>query len=130
MEAELQELVPDEVRSSPLSEIYCLHRSSYKDAPADCFPLDVSKILPRVRRIVSIPSAPRPCPSDGCAKRCVGAWQSLGSLYLLRFRTWAGTWWSPPAAAWSTVTWRASRPGAAGESQGLVVLLNLFPTLM
>jgi len=38
MEAELQELVPDE------------------DAPADCFPLDVSKILPRVRRIVSIPS--------------------------------------------------------------------------
>ena len=54
MEAELQELVPDEVPSSPLSEIYCLHRSSYKDAPADCFPLDVSKILPRVRRIVSI----------------------------------------------------------------------------
>ncbi|CAE7837539.1 CYOP [Symbiodinium sp. CCMP2592] len=38
MEAELQELVPDE------------------DAPADCFPLDVSKIIPRVRRIVSIPS--------------------------------------------------------------------------
>ncbi|CAE7443675.1 Pus7 [Symbiodinium natans] len=38
MEAELQELVPDQ------------------DAPAGCFPLDVSKILPPVRRIVSIPS--------------------------------------------------------------------------
>ena len=62
MEAELQELVPDEVPFSclPLRQRFC-RRSVRKDAPADCFPLDVSKILPRVRRIVSIPSAPRPC---------------------------------------------------------------------
>ncbi|CAE7275250.1 Pus7 [Symbiodinium pilosum] len=38
MEAELQALVPDQ------------------DAPSGCFPLDTSKILPQVRRVVSVPS--------------------------------------------------------------------------